>query len=126
MYHGSYTETLATPVEMAIGKEISNLFIFNDSPLTGVNTPGCDENSMKLICFDVHCVICCCKDLKFKVCHSQRCGYYASLLIEVRSQSSYSEVFKIYQNLELNPVKFKIRGGLLGIQLIKNSADGIC
>ena len=29
------------------GKEINSL-IFNDSPLTGVNTPGSDENSMKL------------------------------------------------------------------------------
>ena len=41
---------------MAIGKERSHSIIFNDSPLTGVNTPGCDENSMKLICFDVHIV----------------------------------------------------------------------
>ena len=29
------------------GKETSNPLIFNDSPLTGVNTPGSDENSMK-------------------------------------------------------------------------------
>ena len=29
---------------MAIGKETSNPLIFNDSPLTGVNTPGSDEN----------------------------------------------------------------------------------
>ena len=43
-----HTQTLATPVVMAIGKETSNPLIFNDSPLTGVNTPGCDENSMKL------------------------------------------------------------------------------
>ncbi|GJZ32132.1 hypothetical protein Tco_0577568 [Tanacetum coccineum] len=31
------------------GKETSNPFkIFDDSPLTGVNTPGSDENRMKL------------------------------------------------------------------------------
>ena len=41
----SYTpKHLATPVVMAIGKETSNPLIFNDSPLTGVNTPGSDEN----------------------------------------------------------------------------------
>ena len=28
------------------------IIIFNDSPLTGVNTPGSDENSMKLLRFD--------------------------------------------------------------------------
>ena len=43
-----HTKTLATPVVMAIGKETSNPLIFNDSPLTGVYTPGSDENSMKL------------------------------------------------------------------------------
>ena len=39
---------LTTPVVLAIGKETSFPLIFNDSPLTGVNTPGSDENSMKL------------------------------------------------------------------------------
>ena len=39
---------LTTPVVMAIGKETSFPLIFNDSPLIGVNTPGSDENSMKL------------------------------------------------------------------------------
>ena len=47
MYVDTYH--LATPVVMAIGKETSNPLIFNDSPLTGVNTPGSDENSMKLM-----------------------------------------------------------------------------
>ena len=41
-------KNLTTPVVMAIGKETSFPLIFNDSPLTGVNTPGCDENSLKL------------------------------------------------------------------------------
>ena len=46
---------LTTPVVMAIGKETSFPLIFNDSPLTGVNTPGSDENSMKLKTgIDVH------------------------------------------------------------------------
>ena len=40
---------MATPTVMAVGKETSNPLIFNDSPLTGVNTPGSDENSMKLM-----------------------------------------------------------------------------
>ena len=39
---------LTTPVVMAIGKETSFPLIFNDSPLTGVNTPGSDENRLKL------------------------------------------------------------------------------
>ena len=39
---------MATPVVMAIGKETSNPLIFNDSPLTGVYTPGSDENRLKL------------------------------------------------------------------------------
>ncbi|GJV53103.1 hypothetical protein Tco_1448844 [Tanacetum coccineum] len=35
--------------EWLTGKETSNPFkIFNDSPLTGVNTPGSDENRLKL------------------------------------------------------------------------------
>ena len=33
---------------MDIGKDTSKPFIFNDSPLTEVNTFGSDENSMKL------------------------------------------------------------------------------
>ena len=33
------------------------------------------------------------------------------------------KTFKIYQNLELNDVKFKIRGGLLGILLKLDSAE---
>ena len=40
---------MAIPMVMAVGKESSNPLIFNDSPLTGVNTPGSDENRMKLI-----------------------------------------------------------------------------
>ena len=40
---------------MATGKDTSKPFIFNDSPLTEVNTSGSDENSMKLKRFiDVH------------------------------------------------------------------------
>ena len=39
---------MATPVVMAIGKETSNPLNFNDSPLTGVHTPGSDENKLKL------------------------------------------------------------------------------
>ena len=48
---------MASPKQTAIGKDKSNpliaddllkIIIFNDSPLTGVNTPGSDENSMKL------------------------------------------------------------------------------
>ena len=46
MVHG--LKHLASPTVMAVGKDPSNPFYFNDSPLTGVNTPGCDENSMKL------------------------------------------------------------------------------
>ena len=42
---------------MAIGKETSNPLIFNDSPLTGVYTPGSDENSMKLKSIDVQVVL---------------------------------------------------------------------
>lgn len=85
---------MASPEQTATGKDISNPFIaddllkimwlsvylktlgysiiFNDSPLTGVNTPGSDENSMKLICFDVHLVICCCKEWSFHVCADHR------------------------------------------------------
>ena len=33
------------------------------------------------------------------------------------------KTFKIYQNLELNVVKFKIRGGLLGIMLKSEYAE---
>ncbi|GJX28366.1 hypothetical protein Tco_0236445 [Tanacetum coccineum] len=40
---------LTTQSEWLTGKETSNPFkIFNDSPLTGVNTPGSDENRLKL------------------------------------------------------------------------------
>ena len=50
MYHGFYLKPkhMATPVVMAIGKETSNPLTFNDSPLTGVYTPGSDENRLKL------------------------------------------------------------------------------
>ena len=54
---------LATPVVMAIGKETSKTIIFNDSPLTGVKTPGSDENSMKRMFFDVHFVLFCCQGI---------------------------------------------------------------
>ena len=40
---------MASPTVMAVGKDTSNLLNFYDSPLTGVNTPGSDENSMKLL-----------------------------------------------------------------------------
>ncbi|GJX31336.1 putative reverse transcriptase domain-containing protein [Tanacetum coccineum] len=41
--------------EWLTGKETSNPFkIFNDSPLTGVNTPGSDENRLKLIGMCAH------------------------------------------------------------------------
>ncbi|GJT13893.1 hypothetical protein Tco_0860935 [Tanacetum coccineum] len=40
---------MAVMSEWLTGKETSNPFkIFNDSPLTGVNTPGSDENRLKL------------------------------------------------------------------------------
>ena len=40
---------------MATGKDTSKPFIFNDSPLTEVNTSGSDDNSMKLkSLIDVH------------------------------------------------------------------------
>ncbi|GKB04525.1 hypothetical protein Tco_0832668 [Tanacetum coccineum] len=48
---------LSAESEWLTGKETSNPFkIFNDSPLTGVNTPGSDENRLKLYDFDVHIV----------------------------------------------------------------------
>ena len=50
---------MATPVVMAIGKETSNPLTFNDSPLTGVYTPGSDDNRLKLKRYDVHFAICC-------------------------------------------------------------------
>ena len=37
-----------TPELMALVKRHQNPLIFNDSPLTGVYTPGSAENSMKL------------------------------------------------------------------------------
>ena len=40
---------MASPTVMVVGKDTSNPLTFNDSPLTGVNTPGSDENSMKLM-----------------------------------------------------------------------------
>ena len=105
---------MATPLVMAIGKETSKSIIFNDSPLTGVNTPGCDENSMKLICFDVHLVTWCCKEWRFHVYDDHWDSTDDdSLLMLLSLQSSRYE--RSIKNLELNHVKFKIRGGLLGI-----------
>ena len=50
MYDGFYLKPkhMDTPLVMAIGKETSNPLTFNDSPLTGVNTPGSDKNRLKL------------------------------------------------------------------------------
>ena len=81
---------MATPVVMAIGKETSNPFIFNDSPLTGVSTPGCDENSMKLICFDVPLVICCCKDMAFQSFFiiEMFFGFFAVAVVRVQSSGA--------------------------------------
>ena len=42
------TKGLTNPEWMSTGKDTSKPFIFNDSPLTEVNTSGSDENSMKL------------------------------------------------------------------------------
>ena len=39
---------MATPELMALVKRHQNPLFFNDSPLTGVYTPGCDENRLKL------------------------------------------------------------------------------
>ena len=45
----SYTpKHLATPVLMALVKRHQNPLNFNDLPLTGVYTPGSDENRLKL------------------------------------------------------------------------------
>ena len=43
------TKGLTNPGWMVVGKDTSKPFIFNDSPLTEVNTSVSDENSMKLI-----------------------------------------------------------------------------
>ncbi|GJT52863.1 hypothetical protein Tco_0979020 [Tanacetum coccineum] len=47
--HRSGAKELTTLINGLTGKEIANPFkIFNDSPLSGVNTPGSDENRLKL------------------------------------------------------------------------------
>ena len=56
---------MASPTVMAVGKDPSNPLIFNDSPLTGVNTPGSDENSMKLMDLMYILSVCCCQDTTF-------------------------------------------------------------
>ena len=56
---------MASPTVMAVGKDTSNPLNFNDSPLTGVNTPGCDENSMKLMVLMYILSGCCWQDTYF-------------------------------------------------------------
>ena len=115
---------MATPELMALVKRQIHQ-IFNDSPLTGVNTPGSDENSMKLIWFDVHVVKCCFKDLSFDTVPIIEIWSLLFLLLKFEGNPLVLSTRSI-KNLELNVVKFKIRGGLLGIMLSVNSTDGYC
>ena len=82
---------------------------------------------MKLICFDVHLVICCCKEWSFQVFADHRDSAEDDSLLMLFYYNPPGMLFRrSIKNLELNQVKFKIRGGLLGILLSKNSAEGYC
>ena len=82
---------------------------------------------MKLICFDVHYVICCCKEWSFQVFADHRDSSEDDSLLVLSYYNPLGMLFRrSIKNLELNQVKFKIRGGLLGILLSKNSADCFC
>ena len=84
---------------------------------------------MKLNCFDVHFVICCCKEWRFHAYddHRDPTNDDSLLMIFVYNPLGLEDLSRI---LNLTNVKFKIRGGLLRILDLENSAeesaDGFC
>ena len=73
---------------------------------------------MKLNCFDVHFVICCSKEWTFKSSEDHRDHTHEDSLLLVFEFNPL--VFgRSIKNLELHFVKFKIRGGLLGILYLR-------
>ena len=104
---------------MALVKRHQNPLIFNDSPLTGVYTPGSDENSMKLNM--IWCILCCwvavkmfqgcCKDLSLLLMKIIK--YCRLIMIQWqvhiwRRQPFLEDLMLIQRKLEVKQVEFKL------------------
>ena len=114
---------MATPELMALVKRHQNPLIFNDSPLTGVNTPGSDENSMKLN--KIWCTLCCwvaekklscCEDKELLLIKIADTKFTLMITNNEYDFQRYNISLKIKITTETwsQTSRIQVRGGLLG------------